>query len=172
MAGNMCCRVCLELTLEERANIDTRLLSGERYKSIVEDYPQLNRYVLSNHLRHMGNPESECNVAALRLARENAQLRMQDFNCESFIVELRERLKRVIFQSQELVEEYLEDTLDNERAVDELNSAISAQQKLLHNLDTVSGIKSLINLNAAFAAVTKEGYTISANGQTVASKPD
>ena len=104
--GNRRCKICLEMSLEDRADIDKRLIDGEKYRTITEDYPEISRYTLQYHRTHMGNPQSEADVMAIRLSREQALARMNAYNPVEFINLLRERLEGVISESQTIVEEF------------------------------------------------------------------
>ncbi len=157
---NTRCRVCLHTELEDRKDIDSRLVYGESYASILKDYPHLNRYVLLHHKKHMADPKNEADVAAQLMARQIAKARMADFNVEQFICDLRERLKFSINQSQCLIEEFTEDVQDGTRSISDLNDVIAAQQKLLSNLDNIAAIKILTSDEAAYTKVLKDGNTI------------
>lgn len=97
---NVKCKVCLELELDQRTDVDDRLMEGESFSLILKDYPMLSRQSLSRHLKHMGNLTNESAIAAQRLVREQARARMADFSCESFVVALRHRLITVIEDSE------------------------------------------------------------------------
>lgn len=158
--GNRRCKICLEMSLEDRADIDKRLIDGEKYRTITEDYPEISRYTLQYHRTHMGNPQSEADVMAIRLSREQALARMNAYNPVEFINLLRERLEGVISESQTIVEEFAADVLAGERPIEDLNTALAVTAKLSAQIQTYGGIRNVIDINTAMNKVLSEGYSI------------
>lgn len=159
------CRICYDLTLEQRADVEARALRGEPYAGIERDYPGITRFVVYKHLKHAGNPEREEKVAVDRLCKEVLIDRIDNFDYKNLTIELRDRLSCVLLQSQELIDEYMDDVQQEVRSPDDLNAVITAQRNLLANLDTISGIKKLISIDAAMGLLYAEGYKISSGDE-------
>lgn len=158
---NTTCRICHQLTLEQRADVEARVLRSEPYAGIERDYPGITRYVVYKHMKHAGNPKNEADVQAIRLTKEITAEKLRNFDYQHFIVELRDRLACVALHSQDLLETWMQDVEDEVKSPEELNQIVTAQQKIFANLDTVSGIKKLINIDAAMSLIMAEGYKIS-----------
>lgn len=158
---NTKCKICLDFTLEERADVEQRLINGEKYPNIIKDYPTLTAFTLRRHKAHSGEPKNERDVAAQRLLREQARAKLSDFDCEALIVGMRERLSVLIEESLDMIETCSEDVYNNERPASDLLDSITALQKLEACLENVSGIKSTFDINFAIAKVLREGYKVS-----------
>lgn len=59
-----------------------------------------------------------------------------------------------------LIEEYYLEVQEGTRPVSDWQNAISAQTKLIDNLESISGLNRLLNINSAMAKVLQEGYQI------------
>lgn len=157
---NYRCRLCYDLTLEEREDVETRIMSGDTYASINRDYPTISRFVCYRHLKHLGQPEREEIVALDRLSKEALTASLETFDYKNLTQELRDRISCVLLQSMELVEEITQDVQDQVRGTSDLNDVITAQRNLIANLDSLTGLRKLISLDAAMGLVYAEGYTI------------
>jgi hypothetical protein len=159
MSKNYRCRICY-LSIEQREDIESRIVNGDTYSSIQKDYPTISRFVCYRHLKHLNQPEREELVALDRLSKEALTASLETFDYKNLTNELRDRLSCVLLQSMELVEEYTDDVQDQVRSPDDLNSVVTAQRNLLANLDSISGLRKLISLDAAMGLLYAEGYNI------------
>lgn len=160
---NTKCAICLKLDLEARKLIDEALLKGLPYKDIQEHFPEISHITLSRHKRHMGIPQNEIDVSAQRLVREHAQSLMYNYNPEEFIFNIRDRLEGLIQDSITIAEDYTAQVLDkkNVKFHEALRKdSIASLKNLISSLESVSGLKQLIDLNAAFKTITTHGYEV------------
>lgn len=158
---NTRCKICFDLQMSERLDIEKRLTSGERNKTILDDYPHINRWNLKNHIKHIANPQNDMDIEKFKVARALARVRLKDWDCEAFIVDLRERLQYTYLEAQERVENYGIEVDEGLRPISDLNDAVAISHRLFMSLDYVGGIKQMVNLDAAFGTLLKEGYKIS-----------
>lgn len=155
------CRICHKLTLDQRADIEQRVVAGDSYMGIERDYPGITRYVIYKHMKHAADPKHEADIQGQRLAREMLAEKLKNFDYQPVVSQLRERLACVLIQSQEIVEDVIQDVQLEVKTPDDLVAVLYAQQKILANLDTITGLKKLVNIDAAFSLLLTEGYTIS-----------
>lgn len=157
--SNTKCLVCHQLTLEQRTDVDERLVEGETFTSILKDYPQLSRHSLARHLKHMGNPTNEAFVAAMRLNRELAKARMEDFAFEPFVVAMRQRLINAVEEGMDIIEVSASAVKDGSMSKKDWQEAVNGHAKLMETLYKISAI----DLNSALARVMGEGYKVTGN---------
>lgn len=155
------------MSLDDRKIVDKMILDDKESGEIIKLYPELQKTSISRHRMHMGTKDNELTVAAHRLANDNARALMTAYNPEAFIVSVRERLEAMTEDSLTIAESYNYQILDNHLDLEELKaleelrkSAFSNVKNILAALNTVSGLKQLIDLNQAFRTITTEGYEV------------
>lgn len=160
---NTKCAICLKLDLKARQLIDEALLNGLPNKDIQEHFPEISHITLSRHKRHMGQEKNEIDVTAQRLAREYANTRMSNYKPSEFIVSVRERLEALIEDSITLAEDYTAQCLDKKSIKfheDLRKDSIASLKNLLSSLESVSGLKQLVDFNSVFTTVNTTAYDV------------
>lgn len=163
--GNNKCIICYRTTIADLQAINNMLAAGYRQYEVIKAFPHLSITTsqMSGHAGHYGDPANTERVLNRKLLEAMNQKNYKEFNLEGLIERTKARIAAALDKTMSVVETHADDAENGLIQAKELVDAWKALNLATDSLDSYTGLKQHISIDAAVNTLTKEGYKIASD---------